>query len=200
MGNAMFIENKLIMKINKLFLFVFGIAAVLSAEAFNLVKSEVKSLSHSDSVKTKQLTKAPEVPAVSPVNNPTVAGKLFDQPVEDKYVVPCIAAFQKKRLVKGVVLTESVEFSRADLTKWLDTLPDQTDYTHLRVYMGLYTKEFLAHYKVPNPHRLLNRLTVFLVPFNNGVKAIYKPGKGHHPGDPVDSTAVDSFNLGNVHP
>lgn len=198
MGNTMFMENKLIMKINKLFLSVFGIAAVLSAEAFNLVKSEAKSVSHSDSVKTRQLTKAPVVATVNPLNNPTVAGKLFDQPVEDKYVVPCIAAFQKKRLVKGVVLTESVEFSRADLSKWLDTLPDQTEYTHMRVYFGLYTKQFIHHYNVPEKY--LNRLTVFLVPFNNGVKAIYKPGKGHHPGDPVDSTAVDSFNLGNVHP
>lgn len=189
------------MKVNKLFLSVLGIAAVLGLQAFDLKESESKLVDPTDSVKTKQLVKAVENSAV-PAADPNLTGKLFDQPVAFRYVKPCLEAYVKSGgQVSGVTLTQSVTFERKDLLKWLNTLHEQTDFTQVQVSMGLYTPEFLEHYRVPNADKLVNRLTVFLVAYCNGVPARYKPGKGPHKGSGDDpEPPVDSFNLGNVHP
>lgn len=188
------------MKINKIFLSALATTALLGMQAFKPLRIDVKSASLTDSVKTRSMLKVPEN-AKAAILNPDLRSKIYDQPVEYKYVQPCLDAYKiKGPKVKGVTLTESVEFSKADLKLWLDTLPSQTEYTDMRICFGLYTREFIDHYKVPNPEKMLNRLTVFLVPFNNGSLAVYKPGKGHTGNGNGDSTAVDSFNLGNVHP
>lgn len=173
------------MKINKLFILAFGIAAVSATLAFKTIKKAVVSTNSSDNL----------------------SGKLFDQPVDYNYVKPCLDLFKKQGLKKGVTVTQSVEFSKVELQAWLDSLPAQTDYTSVRVSMGVYTREFLKHYNVKGADTLVNRLTVFLVPYYKDQPAVYKSGKryaghdghGGYGGD-QDTTTVPSFNLGNVHP
>lgn len=185
------------MKIKKVFLFVFGLAAVCGMLSFSVKSSENSKIDHADSVKNKLSAKENPLNASVPLS---LKGILYDRPVDYKYVKPCIKAFQKYGLMPGVKLTHSVGFSKGDLLKWIETLPDSTEYTELRVYFGLYTKEFLQHYHVKNADSLVNRLTVFLVPYNNDKLATYNKAAAAKHGGATDSVAVDSFNLGNVRP
>jgi hypothetical protein len=190
------LSKQRIMKIKKLFLFVFGLAAVFGMLSFNHGIAESSNFSNIDSVKIGQTAKEAMLAGTLPAG---AKGVTFDRPVSWHYVKPCLDAFKKYGVMPSVKLTQSVGFGRADLTKWLEKLPDQTECTDVRVCFGLYTKEFLDHYQIPNKDSLVNRLTVFLVPYYNDDLAVYKKGKGNHNGE-TDSVVVDSFNLGNVRP
>jgi hypothetical protein len=190
------LSKQRIMKIKKLFLFVLGFAAVFGMLSFNHGIAESSKFSNLDSVKFKQTAKEAMLAGTFPAG---AKGVTFDRPVSWHYVKPCLEAFKKYGVMPSVKLTQSVGFGRADLTKWLEKLPDKTECTDVRVCFGLYTKEFLDHYQIPNKDSLVNRLTVFLVPYYNDDLAVYKKGKGKHDGE-ADSVVVDSFNLGNVRP
>jgi len=165
---------------------------ILSIQAFKPVPEGYRITNPVDSSRNERV----KIVERKKPQRPLINNKHFDQPVSNRLAMDCVISYQKKgEIANQGKKTESIEFASKDLQEWMEKLKDSTTYNAIRIFPGIYTKEFLKKYHKSDT--LENRLTVFLFPYNDGKPAVYN-SKGNAAGG--EGKPVDPFNLGNVHP
>jgi len=127
--------------------------------------------------------------------------KQIDKVVDPTLAQSCIDDYEilYKSSANSTILrafTSSVSFSSPDLVTWLGEVckPGATDTNNLRICFGIYNIRMMSAYPEISQH--LNRLTVFIWPYNDNKKASYlKEDKVVRGGG-----EVPPYNIGSLYP
>jgi len=117
----------------------------------------------------------------------------YGQPVDFALANECIESYIKSDVSAAIPKTESVEFSKETLKAWISNLDKTTEYSSIRVSLGLYTESFLKYYN--KDISLTGVLTVFLMPYLNDNPAFQIDESANVSGNPTNP-----FNLGELRP